>query len=443
MWLWDHVPYSQSEYHEGYRTDCSGFVSMVWRLKESDGSPDSLTTRTLYTVCSAVATSALQPGDAECMPGHHIFLFLRWYDASHTRMVTLEESGVRTGTTSKIRWVNDLDGYYPYRYDKIEVDPNWSSRPGVEFIEGANRFETAASASRKAYPTGAPVVVIASSESWSDAMGASALAGSLGGPILLVEHNSMPKVTMDEIRRLKAGRAVVVGGTGAIYDSTLQALKDAGVKYERVCGAKRANTAVDIASHTVSALQAANRTWDKTIFLSNSYDWPDALAAGPVAARKGWPILLTEGPKLSTVTSSAIASMNVKKVYILGGTAQIPKAVEDALKARGITVDRRAGSDRYETALAVARTAELNGMSWSGIAIVSGNSNADALAMGPVQARSNTFLLLSPGRGGLWAPAATAIHANRTWIRWGRTVGGEAVMNFEVRQGLFDALGPR
>jgi len=29
-WLNPPVPYSQTAYHNGYRTDCSGYVSMAW-----------------------------------------------------------------------------------------------------------------------------------------------------------------------------------------------------------------------------------------------------------------------------------------------------------------------------------------------------------------------------------------------------------------------------
>lgn len=29
-WVDKHVPYSQTGSHDGYRTDCSGFVSMCW-----------------------------------------------------------------------------------------------------------------------------------------------------------------------------------------------------------------------------------------------------------------------------------------------------------------------------------------------------------------------------------------------------------------------------
>src|SRR5438105_14469861 len=34
-WFDEKVPYSQSRSHDGYRTDCSGFVSMAWQLGTS------------------------------------------------------------------------------------------------------------------------------------------------------------------------------------------------------------------------------------------------------------------------------------------------------------------------------------------------------------------------------------------------------------------------
>ncbi len=440
-WLYDHVPYSQSEYHEGYRTDCSGFASMVWRLKYGDGSPESLSTRTLYQVCTVVPTSALLPGDAECDPGHHIFIFLRWNDAAHTQMVTLEESGSQTGTTSRIRTVANLGGYRPYRFRGIEPDPPWGSR--LEFIEGANRFETAAIASQRAFRTGAPVVVIGSSAAWPDVLAASGLAGSLGGPILLVEHSSMPRVTMLEIKRLGARTAVIAGGPGSVDPHIAQVLSDAGLTVQRVAGAEAAATAASMASRTLTALKASSRSWDKTVFLAASDDWPDALAAGPLAARKGWPLLFTEGSTLSTVTSDALTSLRATKVIVLGGTGAISESVVTRLKAKGLLVERLAGADRYATALAIAHKAETSGMVWSGIAIASGTSNSDAMIMGPIQARSNTFLLLSPGRGGLYAGAARAVAANARWIRWARTVGGDGVINYEVRHGLYDAVGAK
>src|SRR5689334_1088559 len=35
-WLDAHVPYNQGSQYQGYRTDCSGFVSMAWQLGKSE-----------------------------------------------------------------------------------------------------------------------------------------------------------------------------------------------------------------------------------------------------------------------------------------------------------------------------------------------------------------------------------------------------------------------
>lgn len=48
-WVNKHVPYSQSKTYDGYRTDCSGFVSMAWML-----SKPGLTTSTLKGVSHSI-----------------------------------------------------------------------------------------------------------------------------------------------------------------------------------------------------------------------------------------------------------------------------------------------------------------------------------------------------------------------------------------------------
>lgn len=83
------TPYSQNEWRDGYRTDCSGYVSGCWNLNapEYAGRYTNLNTVTLVTlgVMEPISPDALQPGDAmgNCGPGTegdagHIVLFDRW-----------------------------------------------------------------------------------------------------------------------------------------------------------------------------------------------------------------------------------------------------------------------------------------------------------------------------------------------------------------------------
>jgi hypothetical protein len=139
-WVDAQVPYSQSASYPdtttGYRTDCSGYVSMAWRAQYSSGAPASYTTSSLGSISHQIAVADLQPGDIVLKAGSHVRLFGWWTDGSHTQYVAFEE---RTTGTVAVRDVQSIDadvnhyGYVPYRYNKIEDEPpsanvlqNWS-----------------------------------------------------------------------------------------------------------------------------------------------------------------------------------------------------------------------------------------------------------------------------------------------------------------------------
>jgi hypothetical protein len=80
-WLHPSVPYSQSAYQDGYRTDCSGYVSMAW---ETNG---NFWTGDLNTIAVAISYDDLRPGDillyhnwANPVKGSHVVLFDHWTD---------------------------------------------------------------------------------------------------------------------------------------------------------------------------------------------------------------------------------------------------------------------------------------------------------------------------------------------------------------------------
>ncbi|MFI6587131.1 hypothetical protein [Embleya sp. NPDC050493] len=83
--------YSMSGLHDGYRTDCSGLVSMAWGL-----SPPGLTTVTLPEVSHPIGRDDLRPGDIllNTAPGAagHTLIFAGWANAAHTTYFAYEES---------------------------------------------------------------------------------------------------------------------------------------------------------------------------------------------------------------------------------------------------------------------------------------------------------------------------------------------------------------
>lgn len=84
-WVVKKVRYSQSSTFAGYRRDCSGFVSMAWKLGRS------YTSRTIHKVAVHIPLAHLQPGDAVHTPGH-VAIFVRWKNKARGLYVAMEES---------------------------------------------------------------------------------------------------------------------------------------------------------------------------------------------------------------------------------------------------------------------------------------------------------------------------------------------------------------
>ena len=112
------VKYSQKKYYAGYRTDCSGYVSMAWKTGSS------WNTRTFHKVTRRIKVSQLLPGDAMLRKGYHIRLFYGWLDDSRTHYVAYESASGKVAGV-RIRSVEDdlASGYVPVRYNRISASP--------------------------------------------------------------------------------------------------------------------------------------------------------------------------------------------------------------------------------------------------------------------------------------------------------------------------------
>jgi hypothetical protein len=118
---WDRkVPYSQTAYAwdvnhgKQYRTDCSGFVSMTWKLTSSR------TTSTLDEVATRIAWGSLKPGDMILRNGH-VKLFEKWANTAHTSVWIYEEGSTATDMDHETVTIATLKdgGYAPWKYNKI------------------------------------------------------------------------------------------------------------------------------------------------------------------------------------------------------------------------------------------------------------------------------------------------------------------------------------
>lgn len=118
-WIDRGIMYSQSRTTDGYRRDCSGFVSMVWRESGAN------TTASYAPFDNASSTQLksygdLLPGDAlNKVPRGHIVLFAGWANDAHTSMYVLEES--QTGYPALMAQVGStyFSKFRPIRSDTL------------------------------------------------------------------------------------------------------------------------------------------------------------------------------------------------------------------------------------------------------------------------------------------------------------------------------------
>jgi putative cell wall-binding protein len=254
-------------------------------------------------------------------------------------------------------------------------------------IFGNDRIKTAVTLSEKTFTT-ADAVVIATAYNFPDALAAAPLAHALSAPILLVNKDTVPDAVISEIERLGAQEAYIVGGEGVISAAVEDQLKGLGLSVERIAGVDRYDTAVQIAYKLSDILGVTS--FEKA-YIATGENFPDALAAGGVAAKVSCPILLVKKDYIPYVVKQAIEELGITQTYILGGVGAVSSSVESNLP----NPTRLAGKDRYETAVRIAEHAVQDlGFDSSAIYVATGLNYPDALAAGACVAKTANPILL-------------------------------------------------
>ncbi len=302
-------------------------------------------------------------------------------------------------------------------------------------VAGDSRYTTAIEASKRAYPNGSKYVVIATGENWPDALGGAALAGVVRGPLLLTPKNSLPAAVHDEIIRLGAVGVYILGSESAVSKTVYDAVDDLMIMAPpvRLGGTDRYATANLIATEVVNR-KNDDGGYDGTAFVATGANFPDALAASPIAAANGWPIYLTQKDALPATVKTAMTANGSNHGYILGSTAAVGTGVATTLNsAPFIGFGRYGGVNRYDTAARVASIGyDGMGMLWSRPALAVGSNFPDALAGGVLQGSDCSVLLLTP-KDSLDPYAAAALTANRDMIYELRFLGGTSALGTTPR----------
>lgn len=317
-----------------------------------------------------------------------------------------------------------------FSYVPALAAPAVSFTTGLPRTAGSSRYDTAAriAADYAALPGfGKDAVILANGENAGqgiDALAANYLAGAKHAPILLTAATSLDSDTQAALISLFSGGTqdvtlYVMGKSDRISAAVrtqaknlIQAAIAAGktVTIQEVAGNSRYATSAETATLagpgalTLHSL-AVGDPYLKTAFLASGTENADALAAGAISYAEGIPMLLTSGAAITPEVASAITTLGIGQVIVLGGTDRVSAATVASLGALGVTSTTRiAGPSRYATAADLYTWAYGNatpssgdrGLGWTGSTAFLANGTAgfpDALAVGPLAGEQHHAVL--------------------------------------------------
>lgn len=272
-------------------------------------------------------------------------------------------------------FVNDNSNTW---FFKINI-PN--SNFNVVRASGNNRYETAVdvadSLKESLNINKFDNIIVANGENYADALAGSYLAKVKNAPILVVNQHTEAFVKNYITKNISNnGTVYILGGEGVISKNFANSLSEYKVK--RLGGNNRFETNINI-------LKECN-VKSEDILICSAWSFADSLSASAV----GKPILLVD-TNLNSLQIEYLNKLSSDNYYLIGGYSAVSSNVLNQLSTYGDTT-RVSGSNRYETAKAVAEQFFPNGS--DSIVIASGNDFPDGLTGGPLAMAKSAPLFL-------------------------------------------------
>ncbi|WP_304205787.1 cell wall-binding repeat-containing protein [Peptostreptococcus russellii] len=241
-------------------------------------------------------------------------------------------------------------------------------------ISGEDRVETSIKIADEFGKTNK--VILATADSYADALVASPLAYEMNAPILLNRGKKLDKRILDKINKIGAREVLIVGGKNSVSIELEKELRSKGINVYRISGEDRFSTSAQIANKYTQITSVSN------VVIASGENFPDALVAGPYASKIKAPILLSKKNELSAEVKFQYRKIQAQKTIVVGGV--------NSLNPVNISVSERiSGNDRYDTALKVAQY-----LNPEKSYLASGEIFADSLVAAPLAAKTNSPILL-------------------------------------------------
>jgi putative cell wall-binding protein/peptidoglycan hydrolase-like protein with peptidoglycan-binding domain len=196
-------------------------------------------------------------------------------------------------------------------------------------VAGDGRFDTAAAIARLMPDAG--TAIVASGDTFADALAVSGPAARDGAPILLTTRDALPDATRQALMDRQVERVLIVGGGGAVSDTVRAQLAEivGQENLERIAGATRFETAAAVARRFFPQAD--------TVAVASGLTFPDALAGGRHAAALQAPLLLVDPQRMFDPQVALVADLRPDTAVIYGGPAAVGAVPEREVLRAGVS----------------------------------------------------------------------------------------------------------
>ncbi len=242
-------------------------------------------------------------------------------------------------------------------------------------------------------------------------------------------HSATRTATFSPARELRHNRTYHLALSDAIQDLDGSRLAPWSLRFTVAAASAERHAGPDRYASAAALSAASFSPGVPVVYVSTGVGFPDALAAGPAAAKLGGPVLLVERTRIPAVTAAELRRLRPGRIIVAGGSSVVASTVVSGLNAYAPWVTRQSGANRYATAAAVSAATFPSRVPV--VYIATGGNYPDALAAGPATGlRGGPVLLVAANE----IPAQTAaelrrLKPSRIVVAGGSSVVSNVVLN--------------
>jgi putative cell wall-binding protein len=200
----------------------------------------------------------------------------------------------------------------------------------ISRMSGTDRYEASRNVTANAFVDGATVAYVATGETYPDALSASAAAGSIDAPVILIPGRAatLDPATFELIESLGVTEIRIAGGPASVNVAleTQMATIPGVVTVRRLTGPDRfyvsGNTNRD-------AFTTSTR-----VYLASGLNYPDALSGAAVAGAQNAPLYVIPTTCIPSYVIQDIINLGATQVTVLGGPATVSSKVLQFTRCR-------------------------------------------------------------------------------------------------------------